>query len=116
MAGRPLGAQNKDKPFATALRMELAAIGDDDPRSLRGLARKLLASASDGDNTLAAIKEVADRLDGKPAQESTVTIDDKRDATDWSREELVAFLHDAGASGKGTTNKEGRGRKPDRVH
>ncbi len=48
--------------------MELAALGEDDPRGLRGLARKLLASAAEGDNTLAAIKEVADRLDGKPAQ------------------------------------------------
>lgn len=48
--------------------MELAALGEDDPKTLRGLARKLLASAVEGDNTLAAIKEVADRLDGKPAQ------------------------------------------------
>ena len=65
---RPLGSQNKDKPFREALRMELAALDDNDFRSLRGLARKLLQSAADGDNTLAAIKEVADRLDGKPAQ------------------------------------------------
>ena len=68
MAGRPLGAQNKDKPFRDALRMELAALGEDDPKALRGLARKLLQSAADGDNSLAAIREVADRLDGKPAQ------------------------------------------------
>lgn len=65
---RPLGSLNKDKPFREALRMELSALDDDDFRSLRGLARKLLQSAADGDNTLAAIKEVADRLDGKPAQ------------------------------------------------
>ena len=71
---RPKGSENKDKPFREALRMELAAFGENDPRGLRGLARKLLASAAEGDNTLAAIKEVADRLDGKPAQESTVDI------------------------------------------
>ena len=65
---RPLGSPNKDKPFRDALRMELAALGENDPKSLRGLARKLLDSATLGDNTLAAIKEVADRLDGKPAQ------------------------------------------------
>lgn len=64
---RPLGAQNKDKPFREALRMEIAALGADDPKGLRGLARKLLSTAS-GDDGLAAIKEVADRLDGKPAQ------------------------------------------------
>ena len=36
----------------------------------------------------------ADRLDGKPAQESTVAVSSKRDASDWSRDELVAFLND----------------------
>jgi len=59
---------------------------------------------------------LADRLDGKPAQESTVTIDDKRDATDWSRSELVAFLNDARAGSNGTAAKDGRGGKPDKVH
>lgn len=67
MAGRPLGAQNKDKPFREALRLEIAALGEDDPRALRGLARKLLATAA-ADDGLQAIREVADRLDGKPAQ------------------------------------------------
>ena len=47
--------------------MELAALGEDDPKALRQLARKLLETASKDDG-LAAIKEVADRLDGKPAQ------------------------------------------------
>lgn len=64
---RPLGSPNKDKPFRDALRMELAALGDDDPKALRGLARRLLATAA-ADDGLAAIKEIADRLDGKPAQ------------------------------------------------
>jgi hypothetical protein len=67
MAGRPSGSVNKDKPFRDALRMELAALGDDDPKALRGLARKLLTIAS-SDDGLPAIKEIADRLDGKPAQ------------------------------------------------
>ena len=47
--------------------MELAALDEDDPRTLRKLARKLLESATKDDG-LAAIKEIADRLDGKPAQ------------------------------------------------
>jgi hypothetical protein len=64
---RPTGSQNKDKPFRDALRMELAKLGEDDPKALRGLARKLLETATKDDG-LAAIKEVADRLDGKPAQ------------------------------------------------
>jgi hypothetical protein len=62
------------------------------------------------------INAIADRLDGKPAQESTVTIDDKRDATDWTRDELVAFLNDAKAGGDGAAKANGSGRKPDRVH
>jgi hypothetical protein len=64
---RPLGSQNKDKPFRDALKMELAKLGDDDPKALRGLARQLLKIAS-GDDGLPAIREIADRLDGKPAQ------------------------------------------------
>lgn len=113
MAGRPLGAKNKEKPFAEALRMELAAAGEDH-KALRRIAAKLVVMAEDGD--MQAINAIADRLDGKPAQESTVTIDDKRDATDWTRDELVAFLSDTATGGKGTAEEEGRGGKPDRVH
>ena len=47
--------------------MELAALGEDDPKALRGLARNLIAIASSAEG-LPAIKEIADRLDGKPAQ------------------------------------------------
>ncbi len=113
---RPLGSQNKDKPFATALRMELAALGDDDPKGLRGLARNLIAIAAGSENALPAIKEIADRLDGKPAQESNVTIDDKRDATDWTRAELVEILNDARKGSGVNAPVDGRGRKSDIVH
>jgi hypothetical protein len=67
MAGRPPGAVNKDKPFRDALRLEISAAQDsDDPRSLRAIARKLLDVAAGGD--VQAMKEVADRLDGKVPQ------------------------------------------------
>jgi hypothetical protein len=66
-SGNP-GGRPKEKPFRDALRQELAALGNDDPKSLRSLARRLLEKASAGDDSMAAIKEVADRLDGKPAQ------------------------------------------------
>lgn len=116
MAGRPIGAQNKDKPFAEALRMELAAAGDNH-KALRAIARNLISLAQKSDkDALPAINAIADRLDGKPAQESTVTLDDKRDATDWSREDLVAILHDAGKGGAGAAKANGRTAKPDRVH
>ena len=62
---RPKGSENKDKPFRDALRMELAAAGDDH-RALRGIARALIATATGGD--VQAAKEIRDTLDGKPAQ------------------------------------------------
>lgn len=65
MAGRPPGSQNKDKPFRDALRLVIAD-AEDNPRKLRRIAEKLFDQAAGGD--VQAIKEVADRLDGKVAQ------------------------------------------------
>jgi hypothetical protein len=111
-SGNPGGAW-KDKPFRDALRLELAAVGDD-AKALRTIARSLIAAASEG--KMDAIREVADRLDGKPAQETTVTVEDKRDATDWTRDELVAFLDDAKVGSNGAAKANGSKREPDRVH
>ena len=85
--------------------MDIAAT--DDFNGLRSIARAHLEKARSGD--MAAIKELADRLDGKPAQESAVTIDDKRSATDWTRAELVAFLNDAGRQTVAETDGSDRG-------
>lgn len=63
-SGNP-GGRPKEKPFADALRMELAAAGED-RKALRSIARRLIAKADEGD--MQAIKEVADRLDGKVPQ------------------------------------------------
>jgi hypothetical protein len=60
--GRPIGSVNREKPFNDALRIALRG----DPLRLRRIAEKLAEKAEDGD--LAAIRELADRLDGKPAQ------------------------------------------------
>jgi NADPH-dependent ferric siderophore reductase len=110
VAGRSGTNKGKDK------RMEIAAAGEDH-KALRQIARNLIALAQKEElAALPAINAIADRLDGKPAQESTVTIDDKRDATDWTRAELVAFLGNATADRTGTAEAEGRGGKPDRVH
>lgn len=98
MAGRPVGAKNKDKPFRDALRMEaaLAEDGTDTPAnkgSLRWIARQLLNRA--GDETAAA-REVGDRLDGKPAQAIIGGEDDDPAIEVVTRIELVAL--DAGSS------------------
>lgn len=114
-SGNPLGRKS-EKPFADALRMELAAAGDNH-KALRSIAKNLITLAQKEEkDALPAINAIADRLDGKPAQESTVTFEDKRDATDWSRDELVAFIADATAGSERAPKTNGRGRKPDRVH
>lgn len=67
MANPNSRGQQRDKPFRDALRMELAALGEDS-KALRAIARNLIADAQKPENALPAIKEIADRLDGRPAQ------------------------------------------------
>jgi len=66
----PLGNQNatKAKPWADAIRRALARAeqNEGDPRSLNALADRLLTACQAGE--LQALKELGDRLDGKPAQ------------------------------------------------
>lgn len=64
----PIGNQNakKDKPFADAIKR---AIAQDDGDRLRAIAEKLLTMAADGD--MQAIKELADRTDGRAPQAIT---------------------------------------------
>jgi hypothetical protein len=61
--GRPIGSVNKAKPFTDMLRVALLS---GDGRRLRVIADKLTELAEAGD--LQAIKEIADRLDGKSVQ------------------------------------------------
>jgi hypothetical protein len=63
-SGHPEG-QRRAKLFTEALRMEIAAAGDDN-KALRRVARALLAEAYKGN--IAAIAMIADRLDGKVPQ------------------------------------------------
>ena len=112
--GRSGTNRNKDKPWSDALRLVVFRDDEDGKRRLLKIAESCAMAAEAGD--MAAIKEIGDRLDGKPAQESMVTIDDKRDATDWTRAELVTFLRDAAADRSGVTETEGRGGEPDSVH
>lgn len=112
-SGNP-GGRLKEKAFTDALRLAVNRQDDDGRKKIVLLAEKLVDCALAGEGW--AMQQVADRLDGKPAQESTVILDDKRDATDWTRDELVSFLRDAAADRTGTTQTERRGRKPDSVH
>ena len=60
--------QQRDKPFLAALRLEIAEASGD-PKRLRRVAVALLTKAETGD--VAAIRELADRLDGKVPQAVT---------------------------------------------
>jgi hypothetical protein len=62
MAGRP----PKEKSFANMLRIAIMAPGASGEPKLREVAEKLVDEAVKGESW--AVKEVADRLDGKPAQ------------------------------------------------
>jgi len=64
--GAPLGNNNatKNKPWRDALEKELT--GNKNAAKLRKLARKMIEEAEEGN--MQALKEIGDRLDGKPAQ------------------------------------------------
>lgn len=61
----PLGNKNatKNRPWAEAVNRALLA---NDGQKLRALADKLIDRALEGD--VSALKEIGDRVDGKPAQ------------------------------------------------
>ena len=89
-SGNPAGKKPgtlKERPYRDALRMEIAAA--DDFKGLRAIARAHLEKARSGD--MAAIKELADRIDGKPTQESSLTLQHKP-ATEMTDEELAARI------------------------
>ena len=61
--GRPIGSMNKERPVRDMLRVAVLSGGR---RRLRMIVEKLLERAEGGD--LQAIREVFDRLDGRPMQ------------------------------------------------
>lgn len=89
--GAPLGNTNKQegRSFAGALRRTLYEAGTDRERLLT-IANVLVTKAEEGD--MQAIKEVADRLDGKPAQ--TVDVGNK-DGEPFKSKVTVEFVGSA---------------------
>jgi hypothetical protein len=65
MAGNPNSGRKQEKPFRDALRLELAA-AEQNQRGLRLIAKRLIEAAEEG--KMDAIKELADRVDGKVPQ------------------------------------------------
>ena len=69
---------------------------DGDRTKLRAIADKVVELAIEGD--VRAIREVADRLDGKPTQQIDMGTVEKHSRTDWTRDELNAVLNGAQSS------------------
>jgi hypothetical protein len=113
-SGNPAGRPPSEKAFADLLRIAIKEPNAEGVPKLRSIVDQLVNAALDGESW--AMQMIADRLDGKPAQESTVTIDDKRDATDWTRAELVEVLNHARNGGDRTDTADGRSGEPDSVH
>ena len=74
MAGNANSGRRQEKPFRDALRMEIAEAGGR-PQALREIALKLIDEAMNGESW--AVKEFADRIDGKVPQ--AVVGDDESD-------------------------------------
>jgi hypothetical protein len=77
MAARktPSRGGKPDKLWTDALRIAvMESAGDGDRRKLRAMADKIVELALDGD--IQAIKEIGDRLEGKPAQRTEIVGDD----------------------------------------
>ena len=117
-SGNPRG-RLPDKLFADQLRMVLF---EEDKvtgrRKMRVIAEKLVEQAIAGEGW--AIQQVADRIDGKPAQETNLNIDHKHARTDYTRDDLVEIIRTASAeisaSGGGNVMANGRGDESDSVH
>jgi len=62
LAGRP----PKAKSWTAAIERAILRMANEDPQALEKLASKLVNLASNGD--LGALKEIGDRIEGKPTQ------------------------------------------------
>lgn len=99
----PRGNRNaaKAKDWETALRRALAQ--HKETGALVKIAEKVVDSALEGN--MLAIKEIGDRLDGKPAQAIDVggSLDIRRDAQEFTDDELAALASGGSAGTAGET-------------
>ena len=101
-SGNPAGRPPSEKAFANLLRIALKEPGKGGVPKLRQIVDRLVRSACAGEAW--AIQQIADRLDGKPAQESMLLTVEKHCAADWTREELIAFIEANGGLGTSQAN------------
>lgn len=91
--GAPIGNQNASKQWRKSLEKALARLGGSDIDSgLAMIADKVVSAAVAGDKD--AWKDIADRLDGRPAQSVTLSGDEENPLKVIQRVELVALSND----------------------
>lgn len=93
MAGNANSGQRKDKLIRDALMLAASRVHDADPQSRKKMAvaaEKVVEMAVGGD--LAAFKEMADRIDGKPHQSMDMTSTHERSIEQLTDAELAAFI------------------------
>lgn len=96
MAGTPgRSGKRQDSLWADALRRAIKRREDSDPQALERLADVLLNKAAEGD--MAAMKELGDRLDGKPKQRTELSGPDGEQIPVGMK---VSFVDGSGNSGK----------------
>jgi len=108
-----VGPHRSDKPWCDVLRIIGNRVDAKGVRRLMRLGEKTFRMAEKGN--IGAIMEIGNRLDGRPAQESVVSFE-KRDAADWSRDELVALINDTIARDAGDAPPQGRRDEPNPLH
>jgi len=84
------------KDWKDAIKYAIKAYESSDVKrgeALKLLAKKLIKKGLDGD--LPSIKEIGDRLDGRPAQTTIIEEDANRDIEDFSIDELQQLLSDS---------------------
>ncbi len=92
--GAPFGNQNASKQWRKSLEKALARLGGTDVDSgLAMIADKVVSAAVAGDKD--AWKDIADRLDGRPAQSVTLAGDEDNPVRTISRIELVPLRADS---------------------
>jgi hypothetical protein len=92
ISGNP-GGRSGEKIFTDALRLELNRIDPHDKekrKKVNKLAEKLVSCALDGEGW--AFNMIADRLEGKAAQQIDHNVVDSREISEYSDAELTAIL------------------------
>ena len=84
------------------------------PTAIRTLAGIMQQPDAPAAARVSAAVAILDRGWGKP--DATLILEDKRDAVDWTRDELVAFLNNARNGGERTVETNGRDPDADSVH